>query len=151
MLNKSAGDYNKGVYNLERRVPVIVRKQSEKALTANDLLQDAWGFCYSRKPDYEKVVSKCCDFLEGYIAIKYFPKEKKPTLRKLIIQLSQKPQILTYKGSGIIADKALVLELLKDAIDYRGQHTSGTGKRPNKDEAEFVLHTTIYLWNLFEK
>jgi len=78
-------------------------------------------------------------------------KFKKDTLRKLIIQLSQKPQILTYKGSGIIADKALVLELLKDAIDYRGQHTSGTGKRPNKDEAEFVLHTTIYLWNLFEK
>ena len=44
-----------------------------------------------------------------------------------------------------------ILLLLDNIPQFRGIHTAGTGKVPNKEEAEFVLHTTIYIWNIHQK
>lgn len=149
--DKSANEYKKGVYNLAFRVPDLVKKQAEKALSKNQLLEEAWSFCYSRKPDYEKTVTRCCDFLEGYLGKKYFPADPKPQLVKFIHSLKgAKSKTLNYKGNTIVEPPNLILDLLENASNVRGQHTRGQGRKPTKEEAEFILQTTIYIWNLHE-
>jgi hypothetical protein len=129
-------------------VPELVHEQAKNALDENSLLLDAWLSCYGRDPDYEKTVSRCCDALERFFKDKYWPKDPKPQLGKFVAQFSQTPDILNYKGMSLIDPKNLVTDLLKDFPNIRGQHTAGKGRKPTPDEAEFVLHTTIYLWNL---
>jgi len=45
----------------------------------------------------------------------------------------------------------MLTSLLKEASNNRGQHTKGKGRIPTKNEAEFVLNTTILVWNLHQK
>jgi hypothetical protein len=149
--DKGASEYAKGVYDLIERVSPIVKDQSEKALSENEVLSQAWTFCYSRNPDYEKVVSRSCDFLEGYLGKIYFPKDGKPQLKKFVHAFEQTPAVLRYKGDTIVDPKSNLTSLLKEASNIRGQHTRGKGRVPTKQEAEFVLHTTIYIWNLHQK
>lgn len=148
--DRKASEYDTGVYDLAERVPTAVKKFAQKALDDNDLLMEAWNNCYSRKPDYEKVVSRSCDFLESFLGKLYFPKDLKPQLKKFVHALEKKPNILNYKGKSIVDPPSLLTDLLKEASNIRGQHTRGKGRKPTEDEAVFVLHTTIYIWNLHQ-
>lgn len=148
--DKSASEYDKGVYDLTERVSPIVKKQAQAILKQDELIKDAWNYCYSRNPDYEKVVSESCDFLEGFLRDTYFPKDPKPQLKKFIHLLEEKPSILNYKGSTIVSPKSNITSLLEKASDIRGQHKKGRGRKPTKEEAEFVLHTTILIWNMHQ-
>jgi hypothetical protein len=58
-------------YDLMERVSPIVKQQSEKALSENDILTKAWQYCYSRNPDYDKAVIECQNFLEGFLRNRY--------------------------------------------------------------------------------
>lgn len=149
-VDTSKDKYEKGNFDLHERVDDIVIQQSTAALENNDLLTAAWQYCYSRNPDYEKTVSKCSDFLEGYLGKKYFPKDPKPQLKKFVHAFQKSPQMLSFKGDTIVDPKNMITDLLVKVSDIRGQHTQGAGRVPTKEEAEFVLHTTIYVWNLHQ-
>jgi hypothetical protein len=149
--NPQASDYEAGVYDLAERVPSAVKGQAKEALTQNDLLAEAWDLCYSRNPDYEKVVSRSCDFLEKFLGTKYFPQDPKPQLKKFVHAFEADPSKLSYKGDSLVKPKSGITSLLREASDIRGQHTQGKGRKPTRQEAEFVLHTTIYVWNLHQK
>lgn len=149
-IDKDASEYDKGVYDLMERVSPAVKKQAEVILEEDEIMREAWNFCYSRKPDYEKVVSRSCDFLENFLGGIYFPKDTKPQLKKFVHAFEKDPSKLSYKGSSIVEPKNKLTDLLKNASDIRGQHTKGKGRKPAKEEAEFVLHTTIYIWNLHQ-
>lgn len=148
--DKSASDYQRGMYDLMERVNPLIKKQAQTIIDSDKLIYEAWNYCYSRNPDYEKVVSRCSDFLENFIGKIYFPKDPKPQLKKFVYAFETKPTILNYKGSSIVSPKNTLTNLLKNASDIRGQHTKGKGRKPTKEEAEFVLHTTIYIWNLHQ-
>jgi hypothetical protein len=111
------------------------------------MLRDAWSACYARNPDYDKVVSKCCDILEG-LWKKYFPDDPKPQVKKFVHALRQNPTLLTYPGSSVVQPSSLLTDIAERFSDIRGQHTKGTGKSALKEDAEFVLHYTIFVWNL---
>jgi len=148
---QDASDYDKGVYDLIERVDEIIIDESAKALEKNDSLKNAWINCYSRNPDYEKVVISCQNFLEQFLRDKYEPENKKPQLGKLIGNLKNAIQKLKFKGEDVLSDKKIILFLIDNIPQFRGIHTAGTGKIPSKEVAEFVLHTTIYIWNLHQK
>lgn len=148
---KDVNDYARGAYDLLERVSSILKEQSAKALSESDILQEAWRYCYSRNPDYEKVVSRSCDFLENFFGKLYFPKDPKPQLIKFIHAFEQNATMLSYKGDSITKVKSNLTSLLGEATNIRGQHTKGKGRKPTKEEAEFILHTTIYIWNLHQR
>jgi len=148
--DKEASEYDKGVYELVERVSQVVKKQAEIILAEDELMQEAWNYCYSRSPDYEKVVSRSCDFLENFLGKVYVPNDKKPQLKKFVHEFEEKPSKLKYKGASIVDPKSNLTDLLKNASDIRGQHTKGKGRKPTKEEAEFVLHTTIFIWNMHQ-
>ncbi|NCQ65312.1 MAG: hypothetical protein COZ34_01355 [Candidatus Pacebacteria bacterium CG_4_10_14_3_um_filter_34_15] len=150
-VDKKTSEYEKGGHDLAERVSPIVKKESEKALSENEILQSAWVYCYSQNPDYEKTVSRSCDFLEGFLGKLYFPKDPKPQLTKFVYAFESNPEKLTYKGESIVVPKSNLTSLLREASNIRGQHTKGKGRKPTKQEAEFILHTTIYIWNLHKK
>jgi hypothetical protein len=100
---------------------------------------------------YEKVVSRSCDFLEKFLGTKYFPQDPKPQLKKFVHAFEADPSKLSYKGDSLVKPKSGITSLLREASDIRGQHTQGKGRKPTRQEAEFVLHTTIYVWNLHQK
>jgi hypothetical protein len=145
--DKNASEYDTGMYDLTMRVPSEVVAASESALK-NSLLHEAWQLAYARKPDDEKVVSKCADFLEGYFKQKYFPNDPKPQLKKFVHAFQTMPETLSYQGDTLITPKSRLTDLLVDVSNIRGQHTQGQGRLPTHDEAIFVLHTTILIWNL---
>lgn len=144
-------DEDKDIYDLIERVPIVIKEQSEKALNENEMLRESWKFCYSRNPDYEKTVINCQNFLEEFLRNKYEPSNLKPQLGKLIGNLKSANKKLKFKGETVLNNKQDILLLLDNIPQFRGIHTAGTGKIPNKEEAEFVLHTTIYIWNLHQK
>ena len=109
---------------------------------------EAWQLAYSRKPDDERVVTKCCNFLEGYLGKKYFPKDPKPQLKKFVHAFQNKPSMLKYLGDTIVNPKNALTDLLVNVSDIRGQHTEGNGRTPTHEEAIFVLHATIFIWNI---
>jgi hypothetical protein len=138
-------------FKLEDRVPSIVEKQSKKALSDNDLLNQAWVKCYnSKNQNYDGVVRDCCSFLETFLGELYFPNDPKPQITKFIKDFEQNPDKLKYKGSTIVDPKNTISSLLKNIANIRGDHTGnrGNGRYPTSEEAEFILHTTIYIWNL---
>lgn len=45
------------------------------------------------------------------------------------------------------ADKKL-FDICQTFADFRDQHTSGSGKKPTKEDAEFILHTSILLYSM---
>lgn len=149
--DKFASEYAKGGYELAERVSEVVKKQSEQALEGSELLNEAWDSCFSRSPDYEKVVSRSSDFLEAFLGEIYFPTDTKPQLKKFVHAFERNPEILDYKGDSVVDPKSNRTSLLKEASNIRGQHTAGKGRKPTKEEAEFVLHSTIYIWNLHQK
>lgn len=147
LVKKDAGEYDTGVYDLVMRVPDEIKKSSADALK-NNLLMEAWQLAYSRKPDDERVVTKCCNFLEGYLGKKYFPKDPKPQLKKFVHAFQNKPSMLKYLGDTIVNPKNALTDLLVNVSDIRGQHTEGNGRTPTHEEAIFVLHATIFIWNI---
>jgi len=139
--------YQRGTYELVSRVPSVVQAASESAIQEEVLLRDAWIACYSRSPDYEKTVSKCVDALEGLFRDRYFPKDLRPAITRFIKDFETSPAKLVYKGNNLVNPKNLLTNIAKDFSSIRGQHTKGTGRIPTKDEAEFVLHYSIFVWN----
>jgi len=142
---------NDDKYTLTDRVSNIIEKMSLDALNKNDLINEAWLNCYSRNPDYEKVVSRSSDFLESFLRDIYFPDDTRPQLLKFVNSFEKNPKVLEYKGSNLVEPKNMLTSLLKEASNIRGQHTKGKGRIPTKNEAEFVLNTTILVWNLHQK
>ena len=138
-------------FKLEDRVPSIVENQSKKALSDNELLNQAWVKCYnSKNQNYDGVVRDCCSFLESYLGELYFPNDKKPNISRFIYDFEANPDKLKYKGDSIVDPKSTITSLLKNIANIRGDHTGdkGSGRYPTPEEAEFILHTTIYIWNL---
>ena len=150
-IEKAAGLYDQGVYNLERRVPAIIVKQAQHILTLSDQLEDAWKAFYSLNPDYEKTVNKCCDALEHLLRDTYEPRNTTPQLGMLIKDLQAKPSKMNYKGDSLMIDKSDILTLISSATKIRGSHTAGTGRKPTPDESEFILHSTIFIFNMHNK
>lgn len=140
--------FDKGKYNLVERVPGVVLDASGRALDSEPLLRDAWHACYSRNPNYAEVVSKSVDVLEGVFRDKYFPNDTKPSLTRFVKDFRSNPGKLIYHGNSLIDPKNLLTDLSEVFISVRGQHTSGTGRLPTKEEAIFVLHYAIFVWNL---
>ena len=148
--DKNASEYDKGAYELFHRVSPVVSEISKDALEQKDLM-DAWRYCYGLRPDYDKVVISCQNFLEQFLKDTYDPNNKKPQLGKIIGDLKNSPNKLSYKGDTAVTDKETILLLIDKIPSLRGMHTAGTGRKPSKHEAEFALHTTIYFWNLHKK
>lgn len=151
ITDKNASEYTVGVSDIAFRVPEIIEQEAKKSLDSEKELEDAWRFCYSRKPDYDKTVIACQNFLEHFLRDTYEPSNKKPQLGKLVGNLKKASKKLDFKGQSALKDKSLILDLINQVPSLRGMHTSGTGRKPTKDEAEYVLHTSIYIWNLHQK
>src|SRR3989338_1364464 len=141
--------YDRGVADLTERIPEVVQQAVDKVIETEVLIRDAWLSCYSRNPDYAKAVGKCVDALEGLLQSRYFPADKKPSLGKFIQNLKTKPDRLSFKGDNLLKQKDQITNLAEQFIPIRGHHTSGgDGRNPTKDEAEFVLHYTIFLFSI---
>jgi hypothetical protein len=149
--DEDASEYTEGVYDLVDRVPPVVIKQSHEAISQNDMLMEAWLNCYSQKPDYDKVVVVCQNFLEFFLRDVYEPGNSKPQLGKLIGNLRASSNKLQFKGDSVIVNKTDLLNLIDKVAQFRGMHTAGSGKEPTKNDSEYILHTTIYIWNLHQK
>lgn len=78
---------DKGVAQLVDRVPEVVSKQAREVLLGNDILNEAWEYCYSKNPNYEMVVSRTTDALAGLYRDTYFPTEEKTNLNDFINKL----------------------------------------------------------------
>jgi hypothetical protein len=151
VTHKDKSAYTVGVSDLAFRIPEIIEREAKKSLNSEKELDEAWGHCYSRKPDYDKTVIACQNFLERFLRDTYEPSNRKPQLGKLIGNLKKKSKKLDFKGQSALKDKSLILNLIDQVPNLRGMHISGTGRKPTKDEAEYVLHTSIYIWNLHQK
>lgn len=147
---KDAGVYNTGVYDLVERVPQLVKQWSKIALSYEEELNEAWVACYGRNPDYSKTVQKSQNVLEKILRDTYLPDDKKAQFGKLIIDIKNGKK-LKFVGSKILDDSNVMLSLIKHVPEYREMHTAGNGKKPDKEVATFVLHTTIYFWNLHNR
>ncbi len=147
-LVDEAKQNNQDKFDITERIPTVIKSMSKRAVTDNELLKEAWNLYYSQYPDYEKVVSRCCSFLEGFYKKRYFTDDPKPQITKFIHNFANKPEILSYKGDSIVKPKNVITSLLEEAANIRAEHLAGLGRKPTKDEANFVLHTTIYIWNL---
>lgn len=144
---KNASEYDQGGYDLVERVPAVVIKISDAALSSNDELMKAWVACYGVKPNYNESIGACQNVLEEMLRDNYLPNDIKVQLGKLIKDIRAGKK-LDFTGSGILKDSNIMLDLIESIPAYRGLHKAGTGKDATKDIAEYALHTTIYLWNL---
>lgn len=142
-----------GSYKLEDRIPEIVKKESESALGNEQKLSNAWNACYRQHPDYNLVVQDCQSVLEKILKTHYFPDEKRAQLGTFIKKIEAKDSIveLKFTGSKILDDSNLLLKLINHVAKYRGIHTEGTGQNADKEIATYILHTTIYFWNLHNR
>lgn len=148
--SKDASEYTEGVYDLIERVSGATKQAAKDALTQNDQLLNAWRACYGRNPNYKEVVQQSQNVLEELLRDKYLPKDKKAQLGKLITDIKA-GKTLSYKGSDVPSSSNTLLNLIDNVAIYRGVHTAGSGKNPSKQQAEYILHTTIYVWNLHQK
>lgn len=137
-------------YDFVHRVSVIVQNTAKTALASNELLGQAWAACYQHKPDYPEVVRKCCDLLEHLLRDTYEPKNTTPQLGMLLKNLQAKPSKLSFKGDTLLSSKDILINLVSQATTVRGGHTAGSGRAPTVDEAEFILHSTILIWNMHQ-
>lgn len=141
--------YDSGVFELGWQVPQIVNEQSKDALEANDLLMDAWNECYKHNPNPSAAVSKSIDFLEGFLRDKFHPEmDRTPPIHQYVKEFTKDSSQLTFRGSTFLDDKTKLIAILDGTSKIRAEHTTGQGREATLEEAEFVLHTTIYLWNL---
>jgi len=146
----NASEYDDGVYDLIERVPEVVRNAAEDSLNSNDELLKAWRSCYGRSPNYNEVVQVCQNVLEGLLRDAYLPKDTKAQLGKLIADI-RSGKTLLYKGSNVPSSPNDLLNIIQNVPQYRGMHKAGTGKDASKEEAEFVLHATIFIWNMHQQ
>ncbi|MEI9913938.1 MAG: hypothetical protein WDN66_02960 [Candidatus Saccharibacteria bacterium] len=140
-----------GGYRLVRRVPEAVRQQAEPALSANDLMLNAWNECYKMPPDYTEAVRLANDFMEGLLRDKFWSGRTRPyTVGQVVAKFTQDDSGLHFKAESFLTDKTKVIGLLQGVANIRGEHTTGEGRNPTADEAEFVVQTSIYLYTLLE-
>ncbi len=147
-MSNDPKNYDRGVSDIVERVPEVVRESSHKILDANELLRQAWHSCYSKNPDYEKTVNKAVDALEGLFKQKYFPADSMPSLGKFVKAFETNPKPLSFHGDSLLNAKNYLTKLAENFIPIRGHHTSGTGRAPTKEEAVFVLHYAIFVFQL---
>ena len=145
--NEDAGAYTEGAYDLIKRVPEALDEAAKPALDQNQQLMEAWRSCYGVEPNYGNVVQQCQNVLEEVLRDDYLPNDKAPQLGKLIGDI-EAGKIMAFKGCDVPEDPNILLKLIDKIPGYRGMHTAGTGKDPSKDQAEYILHTTIYFWGL---
>lgn len=138
-------------YEFVHRVHQIVQDTAVKALSSNKMLRKAWNSCYRHNPDYPDTVRQCCDLLEHLLRDTYEPKNRTPQLGMLLKNLQAKPSKLSFKGDDLLANKETLINLVEKATTIRGGHTAGTGRSPTADEAEFILHATILIWNMHQR
>ena len=136
-------------YDLVERVPPATKQMAQKALDQNERLLKAWRSCYGVRPDYHTTVRESQNVLEATLC-QYFPKDKKPQLGKLIANIRDGKKNLKIRGDDVLGDPNTLLDLLKNIPKYRGMHPDGDGLDPGKEQAEYILYTTIYLWSLHE-
>ncbi len=141
-------EYQKGVADLTDRVSEVVQQSADEIMKIQPLIKRAWISCYSRNPDYAKTVDKCVDALEGLFKDNYFPDDGKPSLGKFVKSLRETPALLNFKGDNLLEQKNQITDLASKFLPIRGHHTSGTGREPTKEEAEFVLHYTIFVFSI---
>lgn len=139
------------IFRLEDRVPKIVVKESQKALSNEEELDEAWSACYGQTPDYNKTVQKSQTVLERILKDNYLPDETRAQLGVMIGKIRDKNSNLqlTFTGSKILDSSNDILKLIEHIAKYRGIHTVGTGEEADKEIATYILHTTIYFWNLY--
>ena len=147
--NQQASEYTKGAYDLVERVPGATKQLAQQALNANEELLKAWRACYGRKPNYNEAVQACQNVLEQLLRDAYLPKDTKAQLGKLITDI-RAGKTLAYKGSSIIGQPNLLLDLVDKVPMYRGMHKAGTGKDAKKSDAEYILLSTVYIWSLHQ-
>ncbi len=129
------------------RVVPIVKKQVEEIMNANDLVAEAWESHYGMEPDDEKTVTRCTDALAGLLRDKYFPNETRTQLGTLLQKMRTNPEDYPLPADTLY-DNDKFLEIMKDFSKIRGNHQTGTGRAPTHEEAGFVLHYTIMLFQL---
>lgn len=147
---KDVSQYEEGVYDLVERLPKAVKETAELSFNSSQELLNAWRSCYGRSPKYNEVVQICQNVLEGLLRDTYLPKDVKAQLGKLIGDI-RAGKTLSYKGSGVPGSPNDLLSIIQNVPQYRGLHTAGTGKNAGKEDAEFVLHATIFIWNMHQK
>jgi len=147
--NKTASEYAEGVYDLVERVPAATKQLAEQTLNSNDELLKAWRACYGRNPSYNEAVQACQNVLEQLLRDTYLPKDTKAQLGKLITDI-RAGKTLNFKGSGVVNQPNILLDLVDNVPMYRGMHKAGTGKDAKKAEAEYILLSTIYIWSLHQ-
>lgn len=149
-LKKDASEYDDGVYDLVERVPDVVKKMAEKSFETNEELLRAWRSCYGLNPKYNEVVQVCQNVLESVLRDRYLPKDGKAQLGKLITDI-RNGKTLKYKGSDIPGEPNDLLKIIQNVPGYRGLHKAGTGKDASREEAEFVMHASILIWNMHQQ
>ena len=135
---------------LVHRVAPIVKKQATEIISTSNLLGEAWESHYGIKPDDEKTVTRATDALAGLLRDRYFPDESRPQLGKLIAKIRQNPEEYALPAKSLYNADAF-LSLTKEFSKIRGNHKTGTGRAPSHEEAAFVLHFTIMLFQLLKR
>ncbi len=128
---------------LTKRVPKEFDVLAEKVLSLSEKMMEAWNAFYGKDPDYEKTVCRCCDVIETFIKQNHFPKSI-PKFGRLVTDLRSKVKKddSFYLGKNIDNNSNL-FEIVKEFQNYRNHHTSGTGKKPTKEDAEYILCFSI--------
>lgn len=129
------------------RVPPVVKEQAIDITRTNQLLAEAWESHYGIDPDDEKTVTRCTDALSGLLRDIYFPDEKKPQLGKLLKDIMAKPEKYPLPANSLYETEKF-LSLMEEFSNIRGNHKAGTGRAPTHEEASFVLHFSIMLFQL---
>ena len=136
-------------WGLYYRVSEVTTRNSESARNKDDSLAEAWKRCYGVNPDYNKVVIESINSIEGVLRDKYFPKEQRPQIGKLVEQLKNNNTSMAFVGSESLDNHGVEsLELLKNLSKYRGEHKNGTGHDATREIAIYALNTAIWFWNL---
>lgn len=148
LTTQKASLEHQGIADLVERVSRVTLKAAQPSLDRESLLSEAWSACYSLNPDYDKVVTRCVDFLEGKLKDTCFPKAEKTNLKNFIKNIAQNPPTLVFKGDNLVSPRSLITDVATEFQSVRGQHTRGTGRSATKEEAELVLHYSIFLDNI---
>lgn len=141
----------RGGHILVNRIPAAVREQAGLVLSSSDVMLRAWNACYKVEPDYVEAVSVANDFIEGLLRDKFWSgRSTTYSIAQAISQFERDETILHFKGDSFVTDKTKVIGLLEGIARIRGEHTTGAGRSPTPDEADYVVQTCIYLYSLFE-
>lgn len=149
LAKKDASDYDDGVCDLVERVPSATKQLAEAAIGSNDELLKAWSSCYGHNPNYNETVQACQNVLEQLLRDTYLSKDAKAQLGKLIADI-RAGKTLSFKGSKVVSQPNVLLDLIDNVPMYRGVHKAGTGKDAKRAEAECILLSTIYIWSLHQ-